>query len=79
MCLAIPAKILSINGDSASVDYGGVTKKVNVSLVDELEIDDYVLIHAGFAIEKLDKKEALKSLEILQQFANLQQDEQRKN
>jgi hydrogenase expression/formation protein HypC len=65
MCYAIPAKILKIENDTAEVDYGGVYKKVNVSLINELKLGDYVLIHAGFAIEKLDKKSAQESLEII--------------
>jgi len=65
MCYAIPAKILKIEDDTAEVDYGGVFKKVNVSLIDEPRAGDYVLIHAGFAIEKLDRKSAQESLEII--------------
>ncbi|MBN2053025.1 HypC/HybG/HupF family hydrogenase formation chaperone [Candidatus Woesearchaeota archaeon] len=65
MCYAIPARIISIEGDSAEVDYGGVLKKVNVSLVDNPKKGDFVLIHTGFAIEKLDKKAAEENLEII--------------
>ena len=57
--------VKEIKNDVAKVDYGGVTKKVNTSLVDSLKVGDYVLIHAGFAIEKLDKKSAEESLEII--------------
>lgn len=57
LCYAIPAKVLELDGDYAVVDYGGVVKKVNVSLVDVI-CGDYVLIHAGFAIEKLDEMSA---------------------
>jgi hydrogenase expression/formation protein HypC len=62
MCYAIPAKIIEINEDTATVDYGGVTKKTNISLIENSKIGDYVLIHAGFAIEKLDKKSAEESV-----------------
>ena len=65
MCYAIPAKIIRIAGDTASVDYGGVTKQVNISLVDDPRPEDYVLIHAGFAIEKLDQRTAKESLAII--------------
>ncbi|MBN1792446.1 HypC/HybG/HupF family hydrogenase formation chaperone [Candidatus Woesearchaeota archaeon] len=65
MCYAIPAKITRIEGDIAIVDYGGVIKKVNHTLVDEAKIGDFILIHAGFAIEKVDKKSAEESLEII--------------
>lgn len=65
MCYAIPAKIMKIVDDVATVDYGGVVKKVNVSLIDDPTIGDYTLIHAGFAIEKLDKKSAEEALQII--------------
>jgi hydrogenase expression/formation protein HypC len=65
MCYAIPAKIMKIKDDTATVDYGGVIKKVNIALLDSLQAGDFVLIHAGFAIEKLDKKSADESLEII--------------
>ena len=68
MCYAIPAKILEINHDTAVVDYGGVQKTINLALVDNLKIGDYVLIHAGFAIEKLQKKSAEESLEIIRNY-----------
>ena len=68
MCYAIPAKIIEINGDAATVDYGGVIKKINLSLIDMPAVDDYILIHAGFAIEKLDRKSAEESLKIIRNF-----------
>ena len=66
MCLAIPAKIIEkeSNGKNATVDFGeGTIRKVNISLVDVKE-GDYVLVHAGFAIEVLDEKEAKETLSI---------------
>jgi len=71
MCLAIPAKVLEIQGDVAKVDFGqGVAREVNVMLV-EARVGEYVLVHAGYAIEKLDQKAAEESLrmwrEILEQ------------
>lgn len=61
MCLAIPAKITEINGDSAKVDYGGVARETRLDFVDA-KVGDYVLIHAGFAIEVMDEQAALESL-----------------
>ncbi|MGB2825589.1 MAG: HypC/HybG/HupF family hydrogenase formation chaperone, partial [Thermoplasmata archaeon] len=55
MCLAVPAEIKSIEGTTAKVDFGGVMRPVNVSLVDA-KIGDYVIVHAGYAIEILDKE-----------------------
>ncbi|KON29456.1 hypothetical protein AC477_05895 [miscellaneous Crenarchaeota group-1 archaeon SG8-32-1] len=71
MCLAIPAKVLELNGNVAKVDFGqGVAREVNIMLV-EAKVGDYVLVHAGYAIEKLDQKAAEESLntwrEILEQ------------
>ena len=71
LCLAIPAKVLEVNGDVAKVDFGqGVAREVNVMLVDA-KVGEYVLVHAGYAIEKLDQKAAQESLntwrEVLEQ------------
>lgn len=52
MCLAIPAKIISINGDEAIAEIQGVRRKIILSLINEPRVGDYVLIHAGFAIRK---------------------------
>jgi hydrogenase expression/formation protein HypC len=64
MCLAIPAKIMSMQGEKAQVDFGqGVLRDVNVSLV-EAKQGDYVLVHAGYAIQVLEEKEALETLSL---------------
>ncbi len=65
MCLAIPGKITEINGESATVDFGGLKKSANISLVPNLTINDYILVHAGFAIQKVDKEIAKKDLGLL--------------
>lgn len=68
MCLAIPAKVLEVRGDKARVDFGeGVVREVNVSLVDAKE-GDYVLVHAGFAIQVLDKEEAEQTLKLWEEI-----------
>lgn len=70
MCLAIPGKIVSIDKkkEYASIDYGEETKrKANVSLVD-VKIGDYVLVHAGFAIEVLDEKDAKETLDLFREI-----------
>ena len=70
MCLAIPGRIIEISkdGEHATVDYGDGTKReVNVSLVD-VKKGDYVLVHAGFAIEVLDEKEAMETLDLFREM-----------
>ncbi|MGC8998063.1 MAG: HypC/HybG/HupF family hydrogenase formation chaperone [Candidatus Bathyarchaeia archaeon] len=64
MCLAIPAKVVSIQGNVAKVDFGGgIIREVDVSLVD-VKPDDYVLVHAGYAIQVLSKEEAEETLRL---------------
>jgi hydrogenase expression/formation protein HypC len=63
MCLAIPGKIIAIKNQQATADFNGIKKEINVSLV-EAKIGDYVIVHAGFAIEKMEEENAkeIKSL-----------------
>ena len=72
MCLAVPAKIVSINDDrrTARVDFGGVERDVNVSLV-EAKIGEYVIVHAGFAIQIMDEKEARVTLDIWREYTEI--------
>lgn len=64
MCLAIPAKVVSIKEDKARVDFGeGVLREVNVTLV-KAKVGDYVLVHAGYAIQVLDEKEAQETIRL---------------
>lgn len=66
MCLAIPVKVLELRaGDQALVAVGGVHKEVDVSLVDGVQTGDYVILHVGFAINRLDEAEAQKTLALL--------------
>lgn len=58
MCLAIPAKITRIDGMIATVDIGGNTKEINITLTPEAKVDDYVLIHAGYSIQVIDEESA---------------------
>jgi hydrogenase expression/formation protein HypC len=67
MCLAVPGKILSIEGKDADVDFGGVTRKVNVSLV-KAGVGEYVIIHAGFAIQVVDQEEAEETIKIWEEM-----------
>lgn len=67
MCLAVPAEIRSIEGVMGEADFGGVKRSVNLSLVDA-RVGDYVIVHAGYAIEILDKEEAEKTLELFREM-----------
>jgi len=67
MCLAVPAKILEINDLAARVDVGGNVREANIALVEGVEVGDYVLLHAGFAISKYDPEEARRTLELLEE------------
>ncbi len=65
MCLAIPSKVVEINENMATVDTMGVKRVVGLDLLaDEVKINDYVLIHIGYAINKIDENEAMESLKI---------------
>ena len=69
MCLAIPMKIESIQGGSAIAEAAGSRIKVNIVLLDDIKIGDYVLVHAGFAIRKIDEEEAAKTINALNELA----------
>lgn len=76
MCLAIPGKIIALDKkeQNATVDYGSGTKrKANVSLV-RVKLGNYVLVHAGFAIQVLDEKEALETLALFREMLSLQEE-----
>ncbi|HBI16658.1 MAG: Hydrogenase expression/formation protein [Candidatus Moranbacteria bacterium GW2011_GWF2_34_56] len=55
MCLAFPGKIKNISGQNATVDFDGIEKEINISLLSDIKKGEYVIVHAGFAIEKVDK------------------------
>ncbi|GAB4366311.1 MAG: HypC/HybG/HupF family hydrogenase formation chaperone [Deltaproteobacteria bacterium] len=70
MCLGIPAKVLAVEGETASVEVGGATREVSVILLDGVEPGEWVILHAGFAIQKLDPEEAEKTLALLREIAD---------
>jgi hydrogenase expression/formation protein HypC len=65
MCLAVPSKIIEINDTVAKVNVDGVIRETSIMLIDDAKIGDYVIVHAGFAINKIDEKAALQTLEDL--------------
>ncbi|MCX6983529.1 MAG: HypC/HybG/HupF family hydrogenase formation chaperone [Lentisphaerae bacterium] len=72
MCLAIPMKIISIRPDGCTgcAEYDGIERDVNLSLIDKPKLGEYVIIHAGFAIEKFNTDEAEKQLELFRELAD---------
>ena len=72
MCLAVPVKIVSLDGSHATVDAGGNILPVDLSLVTDAAIGDYVLIHAGFAIQKYDPEDAEETLRLLGEMLDAQ-------
>ncbi|HEY4674873.1 MAG TPA: HypC/HybG/HupF family hydrogenase formation chaperone [Candidatus Bathyarchaeia archaeon] len=72
MCLAIPAKVKSVEKDKALVDFGeGVLREVSIALVN-VQVGQYVLVHAGYAIEVLDEKEALETLRLWREILEVE-------
>lgn len=63
MCLAIPGKILEINENSALVDFDGIKQKIIIALIQNPEVGKYVIVHAGYAIELIEEKDALDAIE----------------
>jgi hydrogenase expression/formation protein HypC len=68
MCLAVPMKLIEIHGDRGVADVGGMRREVGLQLLDGPEPGDYVLVHAGFAIQKVDEAEALKTLALFREL-----------
>jgi len=66
MCLSIPVKIISIAGNMADVSAGGTLFKAGLQMIENATVGDYVLLHAGFAIQKISEKEALETLKIFE-------------
>ncbi len=77
MCLAIPGKIVEIIDEEnriAKVEIGGVRRGVNIGMLDDVVIGDYVLVHVGFAMSKIDEKQAEETLRLLQELGSYQEE-----
>ncbi len=68
MCLSVPARIVVIDGDMADVSVGGAIFRAGLQMVENIRVGDYVLLHAGFAIEKLNEEDALETLRLLKEM-----------
>jgi hydrogenase expression/formation protein HypC len=77
MCLALPVKVIELGvgpaGDFAIVDLGGVKKEISLALLDGVEVGDYVILHVGYALSKLDPEEAAKTLALFSQMQDSMQ------
>jgi hydrogenase expression/formation protein HypC len=69
MCLSVPGKIVKIKNNMARVDVGGMLRDISLDLCPEVSLGEYVLIHAGFAIQKVDEEEAKETLDLLRKMA----------
>lgn len=70
MCLAIPMKVITIEGARAVVEQAGARRTIHVGLLDQVAAGDYVLVHAGYAIAQVDEEEARRTLELVRQLAS---------
>ncbi len=75
MCLAVPMKVEKIEGNLAVVDSAGVEAKVDITMVPEVKVGDYVIVHAGFAIEILKPEEAQETLRLIEEMVELMEED----
>ncbi len=68
MCLGIPVKVMEVDGQSAVVDVGGARREISLLLLDDVKPGEWVILHAGFAIQKMDEEEAGKTLALLREL-----------
>lgn len=71
MCIAIPSKIVKIENNMATIDVDGAKREASLLLLDDPKIGDYVIVHAGFAIHKIDEADALESLKLMREAMSL--------
>jgi len=71
MCLAVPMRVIAKEGASGIAEMGGVKREVNFMMLPEVAVDDYVIVHAGFAIQRLNEEEAMKTLQLFKEMAEL--------
>lgn len=67
MCIGVPMKVVRIEGDKGVAEIGGIEREIGLQLMGDIRLGDYVIVHAGFAITKLDEEEAEKTLELLRE------------
>lgn len=72
MCLGIPMRLVEKHGQEGVGEYKGVRRTINLSLLEDVEVGDYVILHAGFAIQKLDRDEALQTLRLFDELVEVE-------
>ena len=68
MCLAVPMKLLKIEGNTGNAELGGVIKEISLALLENVNVGDYVLVHAGYAIQRIDEEEARETIAIFNKY-----------
>ncbi|UCG27592.1 MAG: HypC/HybG/HupF family hydrogenase formation chaperone [Bacteroidales bacterium] len=71
MCLSVPAKVLSIDGDMARVAVGETICNASLQIVDDIRVGDYILLHTGFALQKISEEEAMETLRLFKELEDL--------
>jgi len=71
MCVAVPGKIMSIKKDTAVISYMGLEREIDISLVPDVKVGDYVIVHAGFAIQIINHEEAIKTIELFDEIEGI--------
>jgi len=78
MCLAIPGRVVEINSENmmrmSRVDFGGITREISLAYLPDVQVNDYVIVHAGFAISQLDEEEAQETLRLLAELGAVEQE-----
>jgi len=74
MCLGVPARVIRVEGNVATVNIGSVEYESSTLLLNDVAVGDYVLLHAGFAIEKIDPEEAAETMRLFNEISNLEEE-----
>ena len=72
MCLGVPVKIIQIKGNEGVAEFKGVRKKINLELLENVKKGEYVILHAGFAIQRMEQKEALETLKLFEELSGFE-------
>jgi hydrogenase expression/formation protein HypC len=73
MCVAVPGKIVDIENDLGKVDFLGAIRNISLDLIDDVEIGDYIIAHAGYAVEKIKEEEAIETIKLFEELREIGQ------